>query len=119
MGIWSWLFGSKEARAEKAATKELQRIQHERRMSEYHKAMVYEALMETSTPMGFSLIISDQYESVVLDALTLFSKVPYAVYRTTDEDMVFRGECKIHVGYIQFPVASVAPASKLSDACNA
>jgi hypothetical protein len=123
MGFWSWLFGSKEARAEKAAEKELHRLQYERRMTDYHNAMVYEALMDLSTPMGFSLTISDQYESVVLEALTRFSKVPYAVYKTADEDMVFCGNCQIHVAYIQFPVGSVASVaaqqqqvSKLSDA---
>jgi hypothetical protein len=118
--FWSWLFGSAESRAEKAAAEQLRKKQHERRMIEYHDAMVHEALLDTSTPMGFSLTVSEHYEDVVLDAVAQYALVPYAVYKTADEDMTFRGECRIHVAYIQFPVGSVLAAApvKSSDMSN-
>jgi hypothetical protein len=123
MGFWSWFFGSSESRSEKAAAEELRKKQHERRMADYHTAMVREALLDTSTPMGFSITISEHYESVVLEALMRYTLVPYAVYKTADEDMTFRGECKIHVAYIQFPFGSIMgsepqQARKSSDISN-
>jgi hypothetical protein len=111
MGFWSWLFGSAEARAEKAAAEELRKRQHERRMIDYHVALVREALLNPTHATGFALKICDQYEDVVLDAVAQMATVPYAVYRTADEDMVFRGECRIHVAYIQFPLGSVLAAA--------
>jgi hypothetical protein len=121
MGFWSWLFGSAEARAEQAAAEELRKRQHERRMIDYHVALVREALLNPTHATGFALKICDQYESVVIDALAHYATVPYAVYRTADEDMVFRGECRIHVAYIQFPMGSILAAaapSKSSTASN-
>ena len=122
MGIWSWLFGSKEARAEREARLVLQQKEHERRMTDYHMAMVREALLDRSTTVGFALKINDQYETIVMDALARYATVPYAVYRTADEDMMYQGECRIHVCYIQFPVASVCvaqqPANSSSGKCN-
>jgi hypothetical protein len=125
MGFWSWLFGSKEARAEREALYYLQQKEHERRMTDYHIALVREALLDISTPVGFSLKINDQFEMIVVDALARYATVPYAIYKTADEDMIFCGECKIHVCYIQFPVGSVATVasqqqvSKSSDTSNA
>jgi hypothetical protein len=120
MGFWSWLFGSAEARAEKAAAEELRKRQHERRMIDYHVALVREALLNPTHATGFALKICDQYEDVVIGALTQMATVPYAVYRTADEDMTFQGECRIHVAYIQFPVGSVLAAGpvKTSDTSN-
>jgi hypothetical protein len=112
MGFWSWLFGSKEARIEREALNYIRQKEHERRMTEYHVALVREGLIDPSTAMGFSLKISERYESHVTEALAQYATIPFAVYKTTDEEMTLRGECRIHVCYIQFPVASVVTAAK-------
>jgi hypothetical protein len=110
MGFLSWFFTSKEVKAERAAMAELIRIQNERRMIDCHIQMVRESLSDTTNPLGFTLKISDKYERVVVDTLQRYATVPYTVHKIKDEDMMYEGECLLHVTYVQFPIASVISA---------
>ncbi len=115
MGFWSWLFTSKEVKAERAAMAELVRIQNERRMIDCHIQMVRELLSDTTNPLGFTLKISEKYERVVVDALQRYATVPYTVHKIKDEDMTYEGECLLHVTYVQFPVAFVLSRTVIAE----
>jgi hypothetical protein len=108
MGFWRWLTGQpKISRIEKELIKQRQRIEEEQRITDHYVRIVRDIIADPTNPLGFSVVVDKAYESVVLSALQTYVRQPYAVYKTTDEDMEYIGQCKIHVGYIQFPVAPV------------
>jgi hypothetical protein len=107
MGFWRWFTGPKLSRLEKDLIQQRERMEEEHRIADHYVRIVRDIIADPTNSLGFSVVLDKAYESVVLSAVQTYVRQPYAVYKTTDEDMEYIGQCKIHVGYIQFPVAPV------------